>query len=217
MNAAAWLKLSTAGISDALDRLGLSGQALGIAPLNHAFRCAGQAFTVRMAPAAGVKGSVGDYIDDVARDSIIVIDNGARLDCTVWGDILTTVAHRRAIAGTVINGVCRDVARSFELNYPLFTRGAYMRTGKDRVQVEAYNAPVSLGSVRVEPGDWLIGDADGVVVVTQSRAEEVLRLAQVIEGVEEQIRSAIESGMRLDEARKRYGYHTLQRRQTIEP
>ena len=63
----------------------------------------------------------------------------------------------------------------------------------------------------------VFGDADGVVVVTQSRAEEVLRLAQVIEGVEEQIRSAIETGMRLDEARKRYGYHTLQRRQTIEP
>lgn len=212
MNSADWLKLSTAGISDALDRLGIDGQALGIAPLNRAFRCAGQAFTIRMAPVGSAKGSVGDYIDDVAPGSIIVIDNGGRLDCTVWGDILTTMAHHRTVAGTVINGVCRDVARSFELNYPLFTRGAFMRTGKDRVQVEAFNAAVSLGSVRVEASDWLIGDADGVVAIPHSRAQEVLQLAQEIEAAEDQIRSAIETGMRLDEARKRFGYHTLQRR-----
>jgi 4-hydroxy-4-methyl-2-oxoglutarate aldolase len=203
---------STAGISDALDRLGLDGQALGIAPLERAFRCAGPAFTVRMAPVGAVKGNVGDYVDDVALGSVVVIDNGGRLDCTVWGDLLTTRAHQRALAGTLINGVCRDVARSIELKYPLFTRGAYMRTGKDRVQVEAFSAPVSLGSVRVEPGDWVIGDADGVILVAQSRAAEVLKLAQEIEAAEDQIRNAIEAGMRLDEARKRFGYHTLQRR-----
>lgn len=212
MSAADWLKLSCAGVSDALDRLGIDGQALGIAPLDRKFRCAGPAFTIRMAPVGAMKGNVGDYVDDVALGSVVVIDNGGRLDCTVWGDLLTTRAHQRALAGTVINGVCRDVARSFELNYPLFTRGAYMRTGKDRVQVEAFNAPVSLGSVRVEPGDWLIGDADGIVVVPQSRTDEVLKLAQEIEAAEDQIRQGIEAGMRLDEARKRFGYHTLQRK-----
>src|SRR5207245_7999461 len=110
-----------------------------------------------------VKGSVGDYIDDVPPGDVVVLDNGGRLDATVWGDILTIMAHRRNLGGTVIHGVCRDVDRSLELNYPIFSRGNYMRTGKDRVQADGYNVPVSLGEVRVVPGQLLLGDADGIV------------------------------------------------------
>ena len=89
--------------------------------------------------------SVGDYIDDVPTGAVVVIDNGGRLDATVWGDILTTVAHRDGVAGTVIDGVCRDVGRSIELGYPIFARANTMRTGKDRVAAaEAYG----------EPGNW---------------------------------------------------------------
>ena len=206
-----WKALSTATVSDALDRLGLAGQAFGLAPLDRSFRAVGRAFTVRYAPASTKKGTVGDYIDDVPPGAVVVLDNGGRLDATVWGDILTTMASRRGIAATVIHGVCRDVARSLELGYPLFTRGAYMRTGKDRVQAEAFNLPVSLGEVRVEAGDLLVCDADGVVVVPQAREADVLALAQSIERAENAIRAAVERGERLDAARRGAGYFTLQR------
>ena len=66
-----------------------------------------------------------------------MLDNGGRENATVWGDILTWVAHARGIAGTVIDGACRDTHLSRELGYPIFSRSYSMRTGKDRVQVEA--------------------------------------------------------------------------------
>jgi len=207
-----WNSLSVAAVSDALDRCGIAGQCLGIRPLASGFRLLGRAVTVRYAPRGSQAGTVGDYIDDVQPGDVVVLDNGGRLDATVWGDILTEVAHRRGIAGTVIHGVCRDVARSLQLNYPIFSRGAYVRTGKDRVQAEASNVPVSLGEVRVEPGDVLFGDADGVVAIPQARQSEVLEIALQIEASENQIRQAVAGGMRLDEARRAAGYHDLQRR-----
>ncbi|HVW31755.1 MAG TPA: RraA family protein, partial [Acidimicrobiia bacterium] len=129
--------VSCSDVSDALDRLGLAGQCLGIGPLDPSFRLVGRAFTVRYGPVGHDGGSVGDYIDDVVDGEVVVLDNGGRVDATVWGDILTSVAHARGVAGTVIDGVCRDVDRSVELRYPVFARGNWMRTGKDRVRVEA--------------------------------------------------------------------------------
>lgn len=204
--------LDTPALSDALDRLGIDGQAVGIAPLDTSFRLVGQAFTVRMLP-RGLSGkSVGDYIDDVAAGQVVVIDNQGRLDATVWGDILTTVAQRDGIAGTVIDGVCRDVGRALELDYPIYSRANTMRTGKDRVAAEAYNEPVQLAGVRVEPGDWLRGDADGVVVIPASAADAVLAAAEQIAGVEDSIRARVAGGDGLAAIREDLNYHDLQTR-----
>jgi len=209
----AFRRLPTAAISDALDRLGIAGQALGIAPLDVRFRLAGRAFTIRYRPVGEVeKGTVGDYIDDVTPGDVVVLDNAGRLDCTVWGDILTAVAHRRDLGGTVINGVCRDIARAVDLGYPIFSRGRWMRTGKDRVEVESMGQPVSLGDVQVRPGDIVCGDADGVVVIPGSRASEVLDVARAIEEAEQAIEAETARGTRLDEARTKHRYHALQTR-----
>jgi regulator of RNase E activity RraA len=202
--------LSTTTVSDALDRLGIAGQCLGIKPLSHSFRLFGPAFTLRMAPAVR-GGTVGDYIDDVPPGGIVVIDNAGRPDMTVWGDILTFVAAKRGVGGTVIDGVCRDITKSLELEYPVFSRGWSMRTGKDRVQLEAMHVVVSTGGVQVNPGDLLLGDADGVVAIPKGREAEVLASAKAIEDAEERIRQALEGGMRLDEARRKFKYFELQR------
>ena len=207
-----WRALSAAAVSDALDRLGIIGQCHGIRPLDHRFRLVGRAFTVRYTPVGAARGTVGDYIEDVGPGEVVVLDNAGRLDCTVWGDILTEVAHMRSLAGTVIHGACRDMSRSLELGYPIFSRGVYMRTGKDRVQAEAYNIAVALGEVRVEPGDLVLGDADGVIIVPRAREHEVLESALSIEQKEKQIRAAIAAGRPLAEARRSAGYHELQRR-----
>ena len=87
-----------------------------------------------------------------------------------------------------------------------------MRTGKDRVQLESINTPVNIGDARVSPGDIMRGDADGVVVLPQSREEEILDIAENIETVEEQIRTSVKDGMSLKEARTMHKYHTLQRK-----
>ena len=203
-------KLDTTALSDALDRLGIPGQCLGIKPLDSRFRLAGRAFTLLYGPAGLPPGTVGDFIDDVTESNVIVIDNGGRENATVWGDILTMVAHRRNIAGTVIDGACRDTNLSRETGYPIFSRSYSMRTGKDRVQLEATNGPVNIGDARVLPGDILRGDGDGVVVIPQAHEDRLLTIAEEIDATEQKIRQAVLEGLRLTDARKRYGYHQLQ-------
>jgi len=89
-----------------------------------------------------------------------------------------------------------------------------MRTGKDRVQLEATNIVVNIGDARVAPGDLVRGDADGVVVIPQRHEAEVLAVAEEIDAAEAAIRGSIRSGKRLDEARKEFGYHRLQTKRT---
>lgn len=203
----------TPAVSDALDKLGIPGQAFNIMPLtNYSKVTVGPAFTVRYVPASNPPGSVGDFIDDVAVGDVVVIDNGGRTDCTVWGDIMTQYAGIRGVAGTVIDGVCRDVNRAINDGYPIFTAGRWMRTGKDRVQIGGVNEAIGIGKVHVQPRDIVVADANGVVIVPRNRACEVAGLATKIEKSEEGIRELITSGASISEAREKLGYHTLQRK-----
>ncbi|KAF9890093.1 hypothetical protein FE257_006254 [Aspergillus nanangensis] len=203
----------TPAVSDALDKLGIPGQVFDIKPLaNYTKVTVGPAYTVRYVPANDPPGSVGDFIDDVAVGDVVVIDNGGRTSCTVWGDIMTQYAGVRGIAGTVIDGVCRDVLYAIHHDYPLFTAGRWMRTGKDRVQVAGVNESIGIGQVRVEPRDIVVADANGVVVVPRARVREVAEVARKIEQSEADIRHLIAGGATITEAREKLGYHTLQRR-----
>ncbi len=206
------IKLGTSALSDAMDRLGIPGQALGIKPVDRSFLVCGPAFTVHNMPCDIHGGSVGDYIDDVAEGQVICIDNAGRLDATVWGDILTIMGSLHNIGGTVINGVCRDSNRAMEVGYPIFSRGTYMRTGKDRVMADAYNTKISLGEVAVVPGDIIAGDFDGIVVIPQERLDEVVKAAIEIEDAEDHIRASIRAGKSLIDARTEFNYHSLQSR-----
>jgi regulator of RNase E activity RraA len=205
--------LDTPGVSDALDKLGLHGQALGIRPLdNYSHTVVGPAFTVKYVPASVPPGTVGDFIDDVAEGDVVVLDNDGRTDCTVWGDIMTQYAGLRGIAATVIDGVCRDVSKALGDGYPMFTAGRFMRTGKDRVQVESVGGTVGIGTVRVMSRDIVVAEANGVVIVPRERAREVAATARRIEEIESAIRERIAEGATIREAREALGYHTLQRK-----
>jgi len=205
--------LDTPGVSDALDKLGLPGQCLGVAPLdNYSKVIVGPAYTVQYVSASVPPGTVGDFIEEVAPGDVVVIDNGGRTDCTVWGDIMTQYAGTRQIAATVIDGVCRDVNKALGDGYPMFSKGRFMRTGKDRVQVQSVNQPVSIGTARVCARDIVVADANGVVIVPRARAAEVAACARQIESIEADIRALISQGKPLKEARAALGYHSLQRK-----
>jgi len=203
-------KLDTTAISDAMDRLGIAGQCLGIKPLDPRFRLTGRAFTILYGPAGTPPGTVGDYIEDVPSGGVVVLDNGGRENATVWGDILTWVANRRGVAGTVIDGACRDTHLARELGYPIYSRSYSMRTGKDRIQVEAMGGPVNIGDARVNQGDIVRGDADGVVAIPQAHEDAILSNAEQIDAAESEIRRLVNEGNTLTEARKQLGYHNLQ-------
>lgn len=204
--------LDTTSVSDAMDRLGIVGGLLGISAVVPSTKICGRAFTVHYVPCGTVKGTVGDFLDDVQSGEVVVIDNGGRTYCTVWGDIMTILSCQKKVAGTVIDGVCRDVPGIKSLGYPMFTKGVYMVTGKDRVECDAVNVPVAVSGVQVRPGDIVLGDDSGVVVVPAEKAEEVCGIAKSIAQKEGLIEQEIKNGMSLREARKKTGYHNLQTR-----
>ena len=208
-------RLPTAAVSDALDQSGIEGALHGLAPLSDDFRAVGPAFTVRYAPVDDTGGgTVGDFLDDIPPGAVIVIDNGGRTDVTVWGGIMTEIAAARGIAGTVINGVCRDVPACLAQNYPLFSRGRFMRTGKDRVRLAAIGKPVTVSGIEIHPGTLVCADADGVVAVPAAEAERIIETAEGIERIEAAVVAAARAGSTLRAARERLGYHTLQTRRS---
>ena len=203
-------KLDAASISDAMDRLGIIGGLLGIKPINSGKVICGQAFTVKYIPCGQEKGTVGDFIDDVEKGQVVVIDNAGRDYCTVWGDIMSLYASINGIEGTVIDGVCRDVPFIKEIGYPIFTKGSYMVTGKDRVEAQSVNETVAVSGVQVRPGDVIFGDDNGVLVIPLERVLDVIKVTEEIESKEKLIEEAVKSGKTLRQAREEMGYHTLQ-------
>lgn len=208
-------KLDTPCVSDALDRLGIQGGLLHIKPVVKGTGnvICGPAFTVRYIPVGLEKKTVGDFLDDVPAGAVVVIDNAGRDTCTVWGDIMSIYAKRKGVEGTIIDGVCRDVKVVREIAYPIYTKGCYMVTGKDRVQIETINAPVTISGLQVCPQDIIMCDDNGGLRIPYEKAKEVLFIAQEIETKEGGILSALKEGSTLAEARKQSGYHHLQTKQ----
>ena len=126
---------------------------------------------------------------------------------------MTFTAKTKNIEGTVIDGVCRDVDGIRTLDYPIYTKGKYMVTGKERVQVDAVNCPVAISGVQVRPGDIILGDESGVICIPREKAEEILEIARHIEEVEQKIIAEVRNGSTLKDARKKLGYHSLQSKQ----
>ncbi|WP_297872229.1 RraA family protein [uncultured Oscillibacter sp.] len=203
-------KLDVASVSDAMDKLGIPCGLLGLHPVVPGKHICGRAFTVHYVPNGVVKGNVGDFLDDVKPGEVVVIDNGGRLHCTVWGDIMTYVATKNGVAGTIIDGVCRDVPGIQENGYAIFTKSTYMVTGKDRVTVDFVNKPVSISGVQVCPGDIILADDTGAVCIPDSAAERACEIAEGIEAAEQKIIAAVKGGSTPKEARAKLGYHSLQ-------
>ena len=162
-------KFSTSIINDALQSLMINGQCLDLQMMNmksNGHFCA-RVFTVQFLPcgtpdARTPNGDIDDYLDSVSY--AIAIDNRGHLNDSVWNSQLSVKALEKNIAATVIDGACHQEDASDSI-YPLYAKGTQVRSGKNRVRVEAFNLPVVIGGVRVECDDIMIGDTHSVVVV----------------------------------------------------
>jgi regulator of RNase E activity RraA len=205
-----FLNLSIPNISDALDVLELNGALAGIRLINRISPrlVIGQAYTVQFEPvAAGTPAPAADYIDDVSAGAVIVLANGGRLDCTVWGHILTRCAKLRRVQATVIDGCCRDIEAIRSEDYPVFARDLYMQSGKNRTRMTARQIPVEINRVLINPGDLICGDENGVVVLPQSDVHLVLHWARKAQVAEAQILEHLAAGGTLKEARRKFNYN----------
>lgn len=205
-------ELSTSVISDALDSLGIVGCLENISPVSSTKTICGYAFTVDYEEVIDSSGTVGDFLDIVSDDNIVVINNDGRTNCTVWGDIMSTYASIKGIKGTVINGVCRDINNSRLLDYPIYSKGVYMRTGKDRVKLSKINEKIRISNIDIFANDIIVADSNGVLVIPNHMAMEVYMKAKEINDIELKIVESIKEGMSLIDARKINGYHNLQKK-----
>ena len=203
-------ELPTASISDALDKLGLTGSVHGISPLRPGQRACGPAYTVAYEAVDDQGGTVGDFLDDVSAGAVVFIDNAGRTDCTVWGGIMTQVAAHRRWPAPSSTGCAATLRQPDDTDYPIWSVGRFMRTGKDRVRVRAVQEPLLVDGVTIRPGDVVCADEDGVVVVPAERVDEVAAVATGVERVEAAIVAAVRDGATLREARSSHGYHSLQ-------
>lgn len=191
--------LDTCVVSDALDALGIDGVIEGVVPRWEGARAAGRAVTMQLAegsaPAGQPKVHLGvRAILAASPGDVIVVANGGRTDMGSWGGLLSVAASQRGVAGVVTDGACRDVDEAREMSFPVFARGAAARTARGRIHEQSCNEPVRIGSLTVRPGDVILADGTGVVVIPADRTAAVLREAEQIAARESAMADEIRSG-----------------------
>lgn len=185
-------ELGAATVHEALGRVGALDP--GIRPLDPSVSVAGRAFTVDAAPADNL--AVQRAADAAGPGDVIVVDSKGYLDAGAWGDVLTLFAQKRGIVGLVIDGAVRDSRQIIEMGFPVFARGVCIK-GTDKVNPGRLGVPVMIGGVSVDPGDVVVGDADGLTVVPASDLGRAVDLAQERDAKEERMRAALSGGASL--------------------
>lgn len=203
---------------DALKRLGAATihEAQGqvgavdarIAPLDPSTRLVGPALTIDIRPSDNLM--IHYALTKAKAGDVLVIDAKGFLDAGPWGDLLTLAAQKIGIAGLVIDGAVRDASSIIEMGFPVFCRGLSIK-GTNKHQPGKVNEPVTVGSVVVRPGDIIMGDRDGVVLVAREDVEQVIKASEERERKEEVIRRRLAQGatmvelLGLQEILNRYG------------
>jgi len=201
--------LYTPVVGDILDNLGFHHQFLPqpIQPLREDMRVAGRAMPVLIAdvygPQAEPFGKLTEALDQIQPGEVYIATGTLR--CASWGEILTAAAKTRGGAGAVLDGFHRDTPRVLEQNWPVFSRGRFAQDAGVRSSVIAYRCAVEIGGVKIEPGDLVFGDLDGVVIVPRAvEAEAIARALEKARG-ERLVRREIEAGARATDVFRKYG------------
>jgi regulator of RNase E activity RraA len=183
-----FLSVPTTCISDAMD--GLNNFHPSIKPLKEAYKVAGRAFTVKIP--VGDNLSVLEAISKAKPGDILVVDAKGDQYRAVAGDFVLGMAQTLGIGGLVVDGVIRDIVGVKELNFPVFSRGTTV-AASGKTGLGEVNVPISCGGAPVIPGDIIVGDADGVVVIPQALEQEIL-LKSIEKMKKDEIREASISG-----------------------
>ncbi|MCD5401548.1 orotidine 5'-phosphate decarboxylase [candidate division NPL-UPA2 bacterium] len=183
-------KVSTPNLSDALHR---SGDLRGIRPISQGVKMVGPAVTVRTYPGDWAKPV--EAIDQAEEGEVIVIDAGG-VGPAVWGELATHSSRQKRLAGVIIDGAIRDTPEIRQLKFPAFAR-LIMPTAGEPKGLGEIGVPVRIGGVRISPGDWLVGDDDGLVAIPKEKVVEFTNRAMDVLEKENRIRKEIEEGSTL--------------------
>jgi len=205
--------LYTAVLSDVLDGLGCRDQAMpaAIRPLDEDLVLAGFARTglyrevFRVVPGENPYELEIALIDDLKPDDVAVFGCCGSRRIAPWGELLSTASRARGAAGCVTDGMVRDVRAIRALRFPVFHGGIAPLDSKGRGKVAEIDVPIRCGGVAVAPGDLIVGDADGVIVVPQAIEDEVLRQAFAKVTGENTTRDELAAGAKLADVFARHG------------
>lgn len=190
-------RLDSCAVSDALDKLGLTGAVTGIQRFSTDRRIFGRVLTVKLDRAEGranTRHLCTAAIEAAEPGDIIVVEQRTGLDAASWGGNLSLGAKVRGVAGVIVEGPVRDVDDSRRLDFPVFARNATAKTARGRIVEVATNEPVTVGEVTVSPGDYAIADASAVVFIAAAEMERVIQTAEQIMAREEAMAQAIREG-----------------------
>jgi 4-hydroxy-4-methyl-2-oxoglutarate aldolase len=201
----------TGALTDALDGFGLLDQTLPpeLRPLAPGMTLCGPAFTIEGRPRAGIA-----YLESIVR-ILDMLGAVPAQHVAVYQTNDTTSAHlgelsvvslaARGCAGAVIDGGCRDVRAILDEGLPVFSRYVTPQDSVPRWECLGHSRAITIGGVRIEPGDWIVADADGIVAVPSDRCDEVLAKAEAVVATENQVRDAVRAGTLPRAAFERYG------------
>lgn len=203
-------ELYTPVVGDILDGHGLYHQILpaAVQPMREEMVVVGRAMPVLMIDVHGPQkkpfGLLTEALDDL-RAGEVYLASGGDMRCAYWGELLTAAARTRGAVGAVINGYHRDTPKVLEQNWPVFSRGRFCQDSFVRTQVVDFRCMIEVGGVRVEPGDLVFGDLDGVVIVPAALVDDVVTKALEKARGEKVVRRAIEGGMSATDAFAKFG------------
>ena len=201
----------SAVVCDALDAAGFPRQSprVPLRPLTTAGVLIGRAKTTLWADMAHPDPRPYELelkaVDTCQPDDVLIAAAGGSLRSGLWGELLSTAARRSGCVGAIIDGAVRDVAKMTAMGFPIWARGTCLYDSKDRNRVIDLDVPVEIDGVRIAPGDLVVADIDGVVIVPQAVEAEVVQRAWEKVSAENTVRDAISGGMTATAAFNKYG------------
>lgn len=208
-----FLNVSTPNISDALDRLGIEGAPQGVLPIYPCTKIAGPAATLKLVPAgkaeeSTVLGTLRAIVKGGAG-SVLVIDASENPKVNAYGGVAGATSKHNGLVGCVTDGVVRDVDEYVSYGMPVYGRGIAQQSVRGRSSCAGYGIPVKLGGVTVRPGDFIVADMNGTVVIPVERIAEVLAFAQKVKQTEDSVIAAIRAGADPMEAHEKVNYDNM--------
>ena len=203
--------LYTAVVSDSLDQLGMRHQAMReyLRPVHPKCKFAGWARTVACSDIYHIPEDPYsieiEAVDSLLPGEAAVVGTQGSLRNAPWGELLSTASKARGARGAVVDGLVRDTGKIAELEFPVFASGIKPVDSMGRGIVTAYNVPVEVGGVIVNPGDFVFADEDGIVVIPAPRVQEVIDLAADKVRREDGSRAELMRGAYLRDVFKKFG------------
>jgi 4-hydroxy-4-methyl-2-oxoglutarate aldolase len=203
--------VTSAQLADALDSLGRRDQVMqaGIAPLTLGARAVGRAATVAFVPVDHDSDRPYDaaisFIDGLASGAMVVISSGGATSTAFWGELFSAAAIGRGAAGAVCDGYVRDSEKVRALGFPVFASGTRPIDFRARMEISVTDEPILCGGVQVHPGDLVLADDDGIVVVPRDVEDQATQVANQRAMRETTVLEELRDGATLDSVWNRYG------------